>query len=269
MALILHIDGGSRGNPGPAAAGVLLQDDHGQSLLEGGFLLGTLTNNQAEYSALVLGLRAASRVSLDRPLSIFSDSELLVRQLLGNYRVKSHDLKPLFEDAQRLLLQFKSWTIQHIPREDNEAADALVNSALDCDEDVVNVQVGDLLPTLTPRSETSTKHSKPTAPPLPLPTSFPDQRKNYPVVVRVEHAPTHDPCSVSYPTGTEFTFEDVIPAGLCIHAAAAVLNTVVQLQQNSGSSANPSVSVKCTHPNCQAVFKIAIKQPLADSQKDH
>jgi len=137
--LILHVDGGARGNPGAAAAGVVLCDVHGTSLLEAGYLLGTLTNNQAEYNALVLGLHAAHRWRAEE-LSIYSDSELLVRQIIGQYRVKSADLKPLYADAQRRLLKFGAWQIQHVKREDNKRADELVNQALDLNKDIVDVE---------------------------------------------------------------------------------------------------------------------------------
>ena len=106
--LTLYVDGGARGNPGPAAAGVVLRNEGGTPLLEAGYLLGTLTNNQAEYSALVIGVRAARQAGA-KSLTIYSDSELMVKQLRGEYRVKAGGLKPLFEDVQHQLLGLARW----------------------------------------------------------------------------------------------------------------------------------------------------------------
>ncbi len=94
MKLVLHFDGGSRGNPGPAGAGVVLGDVQGQGVYEAGFYLGRMTNNMAEYSGLVKGLEEANRRGA-RELTIFADSELVVRQLNGDYRVKNDKLRPL------------------------------------------------------------------------------------------------------------------------------------------------------------------------------
>lgn len=138
MALILHVDGGSRGNPGPAAAGVVLQEDGKEPLLEAGYVLGKMTNNQAEYTALLIGLRSANRCDTDE-LTIYSDSELMVRQLTGEYRVKSEQLKPLYAQARRELLGFASWNVRHVMRERNERADRLLNQALDLNEDFIAV----------------------------------------------------------------------------------------------------------------------------------
>lgn len=138
--LILHVDGGARGNPGPAAAGVVLREQGGRALLEAGYRLGRMTNNQAEYSALLLGLQSAERCGAQK-LTIYSDSELIVRQVLGQYRVKSPELKPLFEQVRARLDALASWQMHHVPRERNARADELLNRALDAGRDVVETPV--------------------------------------------------------------------------------------------------------------------------------
>ena len=128
--IIAYIDGGSRGNPGPAAAGFTLTDSAGTQLQAKAFLLGRTTNNVAEYTSLVKAIEAAKQVGV-RQLTVFSDSELLVKQINGQYRVKSEQIKPLFRQAVDLLDQLKNWRVRHIPREKNKEADRLVNQALD------------------------------------------------------------------------------------------------------------------------------------------
>jgi dinuclear metal center YbgI/SA1388 family protein len=126
----LHVDGGSRGNPGPSAIGVVLCDEEGNVVEEIGACIGHTTNNVAEYQALITGLETALDRGV-RSLRILSDSELLVRQLREEYRVKSDSLKDLFVQARNLVRQFERVEIKHVTREDNQAADSLVNAALD------------------------------------------------------------------------------------------------------------------------------------------
>jgi ribonuclease HI len=127
---VLFADGGARGNPGPAALGAVLLDDSGSVLHEIGEFIGHATNNVAEWKALVAGMAAAVELGVE-DLAVRMDSELVVRQLTGVYRVKHPDLIPLHERARGLLRRFKSVDIRHIPRAQNKAADALVNAALD------------------------------------------------------------------------------------------------------------------------------------------
>jgi phosphoribosylglycinamide formyltransferase-1 len=133
--IIAFIDGGSRGNPGPAAAAFVLKDSSGKKLEAKAFFLGRATNNVAEYTALVKALEAAAKFG-SGPISIFSDSELLVRQINGRYKVKSEQIRPLYQQAVDLLGKFKSWKIQHVTRDKNEQADDLVNQALDAERDI-------------------------------------------------------------------------------------------------------------------------------------
>jgi len=133
--IIAYIDGGSRGNPGPAAAAYVLNDSSVAQLEAKAFFLGKATNNVAEYTALVKALEAAVQKDPEQ-LSIFSDSELLVRQITGQYRVKSEQIKPLFQQALSLLNQLNSWNVRHVTRDKNKQADNLVNQALDAESDI-------------------------------------------------------------------------------------------------------------------------------------
>jgi ribonuclease HI len=127
---IANIDGASRGNPGPASYAVIMRDPNGKVILELGKKLGRDTNNVAEYYALLAALDYAATHNI-RALRIRSDSELLVRQMQGRYKVKSPDLKPLYERAAKLARQFEYFVIEHVRRESNREADALANLALD------------------------------------------------------------------------------------------------------------------------------------------
>src|SRR5579872_1119966 len=127
---IANIDGASRGNPGPAAYAVVLRDPEGKIVLELGKKMGRETNNVAEYYALLAALDYAMNQGI-RALRIRSDSELLVRQMQGRYKVKSPDLKPLYERALKQARQIPYFAIEHVRRELNSEADALANIALD------------------------------------------------------------------------------------------------------------------------------------------
>ena len=127
--VFIYTDGASRGNPGPASLGVYIVDKDDQVYAEIAEPLGEQTNNFAEYAAVVKGLQTA----LDHQAThivLKSDSQLLIRQLTGMYRVKKPTLIPLFDECQKLLKQFKNFDLQHIPREKNTKADGLANEAL-------------------------------------------------------------------------------------------------------------------------------------------
>ncbi|HEY6325368.1 MAG TPA: ribonuclease HI family protein [Candidatus Cybelea sp.] len=126
----LYADGGSRGNPGPAASAAVLIAPGGELLEEVGAYLGVATNNVAEWTALLLGLEAASKRGIRR-LRVRLDSELVVKQLRGEYRVKHAALQPLHRQAMRLLRAFESVDVGHVRREQNVMADRLVNRVLD------------------------------------------------------------------------------------------------------------------------------------------
>ncbi len=133
--LLAYIDGGSRGNPGPAAAAFILTDTRQNQLAAKAFFLGQATNNVAEYSAIIKALQAALDADA-KQISVFSDSELLVKQLTGKYKVKSDQIRPFFDKALDLLDRFQSYTLRHIPREKNARADQLVNQALNLERDI-------------------------------------------------------------------------------------------------------------------------------------
>jgi len=128
--MVAHIDGGARGNPGPAAYGVVLATAAGKTEKTLSGFLGEATNNEAEYRGLLAALDYAVEHGI-RKLRLFSDSELLVRQMRGEYKVKSDGLKPLHQRARELIARLESFRISHVPREQNREADRLVNETLD------------------------------------------------------------------------------------------------------------------------------------------
>jgi ribonuclease HI len=128
--LVLQFDGGSRGNPGPAGIGVSLNDEDGTPVYELGEFLGRCTNNVAEYTALVRGLTAALKLGAAK-LTVRSDSELVVRQINGVYKVKSPDLKPLYQQAVHIMDKIGNVKVEHVYRESNSRADELANMAMD------------------------------------------------------------------------------------------------------------------------------------------
>jgi len=128
--LKIFTDGGARGNPGPAGIGAVILDEHGKVIKKISEYIGEATNNQAEYQALIAGLTKAKEMGT-LELEVFLDSELVVKQLSREYRVKDKDLAPLFLSVYNISLGFKKIVFKHIRREKNELADKLVNQALD------------------------------------------------------------------------------------------------------------------------------------------
>ncbi len=128
--LTIYTDGGARGNPGPAGIGAVILDEQGNAVEEISEYIGEATNNQAEYKALIAGLAKAKELGA-LELEVFLDSELVVKQLNREYKVKDKNLAPLFVQAYNISLSFKKIVFKHIFREDNELADKLVNQALD------------------------------------------------------------------------------------------------------------------------------------------
>jgi formyltetrahydrofolate-dependent phosphoribosylglycinamide formyltransferase len=133
--IIAYTDGGSRGNPGPAAAGFILYDQNKIQLCAKALYLGETTNNVAEYTALIKALQTAQKFN-PKNLSLYSDSELLVRQINGQYKVKSEQIRPLFQQALKLLEKCENWKLQHITRDKNKQADRIVNKALNLGKDI-------------------------------------------------------------------------------------------------------------------------------------
>ena len=130
MKLVVHVDGGSRGNPGPAAVGAVISTPDGNVIDEVAETIGVATNNVAEYRAVLLGVERARSLGASE-VEIVNDSQLIERQLNGQYKVKHADMRPLFLDATAALRGFERWSIRSVPREQNAEADRLVNAALD------------------------------------------------------------------------------------------------------------------------------------------
>ncbi len=128
--LWLSTDGGARGNPGPAALGFVLKDEHNKIVMEHGQYLGETTNNVAEYSALIEGLKAALVLGAVA-IEISMDSELIVKQMSGEYKIKQPHLQELAQQVKRLLSDFDSYTFKHVLRAYNKEADRMVNKAID------------------------------------------------------------------------------------------------------------------------------------------
>jgi len=130
MIYSLYTDGGARGNPGPGAIGVVLMDEQGKIVYELSKYIGVCTNNEAEYTALWTGMQMAANREF-KDLKVFVDSELVAKQMQGEYKVKNGNLKKLHEKVKRLVTSFAQVSFTHIKREANKKADALVNAALD------------------------------------------------------------------------------------------------------------------------------------------
>jgi ribonuclease HI len=130
VKLVVHVDGGSRGNPGPAAAAAVLSTPDGEVVDEAAVTLGRATNNVAEYRGLLLGLERARALGATE-VEVINDSELIAHQVNGRYKVKHPDMKPLHAAALEALREFGRWSVRPVPRAQNAEADALVNQALD------------------------------------------------------------------------------------------------------------------------------------------
>jgi len=130
MKVVVHVDGGARGNPGPAAAGAVIWTPEGGVLDEASEAIGVATNNVAEYRGLLLGLARARELGAGE-VEVVNDSELVQKQVNGLYKVKHPDMKPLHAAAMQALQDFERWTMRSVPRAQNADADALVNQALD------------------------------------------------------------------------------------------------------------------------------------------
>jgi ribonuclease HI len=130
LKVVVHVDGGARGNPGPAAAGAVVSTPDGEVLDEASEAIGVATNNVAEYRGLLLGLELARKLGAGE-VEVVNDSELVAKQVNGVYKVKHRDMKPLHAAALQALSGFDRWSVRSVPRAQNAGADALVNQALD------------------------------------------------------------------------------------------------------------------------------------------
>jgi ribonuclease HI len=130
VKVVVHVDGGARGNPGPAAAGAVVSEPGGDVIDEATELLGVASNNVAEYRGLLLGLARARALGATQ-VEVVNDSELVAKQVNGQYKVKHAAMRPLYLEAMEALRGFEAWSIRSVPRAQNAGADALVNQALD------------------------------------------------------------------------------------------------------------------------------------------
>lgn len=239
MNILMYIDGGSRGNPGPAAGGVVILDAEEVPLLEAGYWFGRKTNNQAEYGALLRGLdEALARGATE--IHIRSDSELLVRQLNGDYRVKSEVIVPLFNQARTTLEKFKRWKAEHVPRAMNARADELANLAMDASADVIESD--------WPKAAAAPQKSSKPAPS----ENKPAHRAKKPspdgnVIVKCTRAPAPGSCPAHCRKNAAYVFNATVPAGLCIEPARIVVAAVVSRAEQI---------VTCPKPDCGAVFSV-------------
>lgn len=264
MGLIIHIDGGARGNPGPAGAGVVIANDAGRSLHEAGYFLGRQTNNAAEYQALILALERAARLA-DPHLTIYSDSELLVHQITGQYRVKSRNLIGYVEQAQSLLLRFDSWTIRHVRREGNQRADQLANIAMDGERDAFVYDVDgetsrdaeDSPPTASESADQECTEAPAESGDSDRVEIAPDEGHTIRVVVAAPPDPKQCPgCRRMF---SECMLQSTLPEGMCLHAAHSLLPTVLAMNNTDVKefAALPTVTVRCIKSGCGATFLLS------------
>jgi len=245
MNLIIYIDGGSRGNPGPAAAGVVILDhDTHAPLHEAGYCLGTMTNNKAEYQGLLIALETAAKLNANR-LDIYSDSQLMVQQIMGRYRVKSPGLIPLHQRATSLLSKFDTWRITHVRREKNQRADELANMAMDAKQDVILAEIPAAVNDPSADNPKSKTPSSLTDSPHPVPSW----------TARLAADPAGQ-CPARCSETDSFTFGPTTPAGCCVFLAQAVLTSPL-FNPDSNKNAPP------THTPCPGCG-VAIKLQRAD-----
>jgi len=230
MHLKIHFDGGARGNPGPAGAGVVIESAEDGPLFVGGFFLGRMTNNAAEYNGLLRALEAARRLDGSH-LSVYSDSELLVRQINGEYRVKNAALKELFDEAYAQLRGFERWEIRHVRREANGRADHLANLAMDAEEDVIEVDATNV-----------GRGKRKSSPIAPRPAT---------VIARCRKTPAAGTCPAPCKKGDELVFEATVPAGLCLDVAPAILQAV-----KSAAAGEATDRASCPRKGCGAEFDV-------------
>ncbi len=270
MELTIHVDGGARGNPGPAGAGVVIRDQDGGLIHEAGYFLGRQTNNSAEYHALIHALRRVQSCGAER-ITVHSDSELLVRQITGEYEVKSPRLAELHEQVQFLLLKVPRWTVRHVRREANTRADKLANLAMDEKHDVIVFDVDgtgvgrpaplDARGTVEPESVEAEE--------LPVEVAAPGPAGRT-VRVNVATMPDAGCCPAGGLADEAFTVATTLPPGLCVHAAHAILPTLLAMLNTDARefAAVPTLTVRCGRTGCGAVFQLSpVRGPNGASRK--
>jgi uncharacterized repeat protein (TIGR04076 family) len=249
MTWTAYIDGGARGNPGPAAAGIHILDDGGKPVFSAGLFLGHKTNNEAEYAGLLFTLDLLLAAGIN-DVQIRSDSELLVRQMQGQYRVKAPNLQPLFEKAMDRLMDIKKARFQHVRREENREADALVNQALDAVADVIAVDRDGLADSLKRPRIAAAPSATRTAGKAAPPTGG--------IVVSVVKAPKPGTCPAGLKAAQTYRFGTTTPPGFCTEGCAAVIDAVLSLQSaiQEGEKDLSPMTITCGRPGCGAVFQL-------------
>jgi ribonuclease HI len=257
VGLIIHVDGGARGNPGPAGAGVVIRDDQGRLIYEAGHFLGRQTNNAAEYHALIRGLEQAARLAAPI-IAIYSDSELLVRQITGEYQVKSPKLAPLHRQVQVLLIKAGRWTIRHVSRDQNLRADELANLAMDRRQDLVVFDAdrdGDRgpQPAAAPAAD-----QPPPAVSQPAQQEPASDEATRAVRICVVRPSKPGGCPADGVQDAVFTVQSTFPVGLCVYAAHALLPTLLAILNTNAEefAAVPTLTVRCGRPGCGAEFQL-------------
>lgn len=275
MALLIHVDGGARGNPGPAGAGVVIRADDGTLVHEAAYFLGRQTNNAAEYLALIRALQRAARCE-PQPITLHSDSELLVRQLTGAYQVKSPTLLPLFHEVQLLLLKVTRWSVRHVPREDNLRADELANLAMDRQESVLVFDIEQRAG--RPAAEAARAERDADRPDVDAPSAAAaggasgdaaaagtaaGAGRAQMVRITVARHPEAGSCPAGGLPADTFTVSTALPAGLCVHAAHALLPTLLAVLATEPRevAAVPTLTVRCGRPGCRAEFQLSPASP--------
>lgn len=253
MSLLIHVDGGSRGNPGPAGAGVVIRTSEGRCIHEAGYYLGRQTNNAAEYMALIRALRRAALCAA-QPITICSDSELLVRQMTGSYRVRNAKLAGLFHEAQLLLLRISTWQFRHVPREQNRRADELANMAMDAGRDVIVFDDGAAGDAAAPAPAAGDDQ-----PSMPAPADVTEPPPARPVRVSPAAPSADSSCPAGAWLERSIVVAERLPAGMCVHAAQAILPTLLAIQNTELSelAAVPTLTVRCPVAACGAAFHIS------------
>lgn len=218
MDAVLHVDGGSRGNPGPSGVGVVMKDKAtGAVVHKAGYFLGRMTNNVAEYTGLLRGLEVAKDLGVER-LEIRSDSQLMVEQVSGRWKVKHDNLKGPCGEARMRLKGFKWAGLTYVPREQNREADGLANEAMDKPGDVVYIDRGKVVAGAKAAPSAAATSSAVSAKPQGAEEAM--KLPCFSVLVRGKNATCHAGTGV----GTEHTFGPTTPDGACLHAAAAALS---------------------------------------------
>lgn len=258
MELTIYVDGGARGNPGPAGAGVVILTATGEPVHEAAYFLGSQTNNFAEYVALIRALERAARTG-PKSITIHSDSELLVRQITGDYQVKAANLRPLFEQVQVLLLKVPRWQIRHVRREQNRRADELANLAMDEKRDVIVFDVdGAASSAASPSSVAAEPAPVAELPPErePWRAEAPERKGRLTIQLVPVTPPSPNACPSASAQGVTRLIDATLPEGLCTYAAQAILPTVIAMLGTDPAEMRgiPTLTVRCSKRGCGAVF---------------